>query len=153
VANHRIDDVDSGGAAYPGLRVDLDGIDDFVAALRREIENNLQPNVMQLLKTYEKGVCFGRVPYSPNMHTTQQVYYECLSRISALLGGYLTAARVLAAAAEKVAREYRDTDARVAVSTQSVSTALSDQIEASQKTPALGAMPAPVWLSSQNGCS
>jgi hypothetical protein len=132
VANHRTDDRDNRtvAAAYPGLQVDLNGMDDFVSALRKEVEGNLQPQIDRLLKAYEMGVCFGLVSYSENMAATQQVYHACLTRISGLLGGYVTAGQVLAAAAEQVAKDYRHTDAMAAANTQAASEAISMQVQA-----------------------
>jgi hypothetical protein len=118
------------------MQLDLHGIDDFVAALRREVEGNLQPQINHLLKAYEMGVCFGLVTYSENMAATQQVYHGCLTRISTLLGGYVTAGQVLAAAAEQVARDYRHTDAMAAANTQTVSDAISAQVQAASGTAA-----------------
>jgi hypothetical protein len=143
VANHRTDDRDSrtGTAAYPGLQVDLNGIDDFVSALRKEVDGNLRPHIDHLLKAYETGVCFGLVSYSENMAATQQVYHACLTRISSLLGGYATAGNVLAAAAERVANEYRHTDAMIAANTQSVSDAISVQVQAAQSALTAGQAP------------
>jgi hypothetical protein len=134
VANHRTYDPDSTPAApaYPGLHVDLNGIDDFVAALRKEVEGNLQPHIDHLLRSYEMGVAFGLTSYSENMAATQKVYHECLSRISNLLAGYVAAGQVLAAAAEQVARDHRHTDAMAAANTQSVSDAITAQVQASQ---------------------
>lgn len=124
---------DDAGAAYPGLQVDLNGIDDFVAALRKEVEENLSPSIDRLQKTYEMGVCFGPASGTPNMNAAKKVYDECLTRIRALLNGYVTAGQVLAAAAEQVAKQYRDTDAMAAASTHVVSNALSMQIQMAQQ--------------------
>jgi hypothetical protein len=138
VVSHRTDDHDisTTTAAYPGLQVDLNGIDDFVAALRKEVEGNLQPQINHLLRAYEMGVCFGLVSYSENMAATQQVYHACLTRISGLLGGYVTAAQVLAGAAEQVAHDYRHTDAMAAANTQSASEAISTHVQAAIADPA-----------------
>jgi len=137
VANHGFSDTGNRAAAssYPGLHVDLKGVDDFAAALRKEVEGNLQPQIDRLLQAYRSGVCFGQISYSENMAATQQVYHKCLVRISSLLGGYVTAGQVLAAAAEQVAREYRGADAMAAATTQSASTAISAQVQASQALP------------------
>lgn len=123
--------IDDAIAAYPGLRVDLNGIDDFVAALRKEVNDNLNSHVGQLKSTYEMGVGFGLGSRSPNMDAVQQVYYECLARISTLLDNYVNAEHILAAAAEQVAKQYRDTDAMAAASTDEVSKALTEQAKAS----------------------
>jgi hypothetical protein len=141
VTTHRTDDRDfrDSTPGYPGLAVDLNGIDDFVAALRKEVEANLQPQIEHLLTVYETGVCFGYVSRSENMAATQQVYHDCLTRISGLLGAYATAGQVLTAAAEQVARAYRHTDAMAAANTQYVSDAISTQVRAAQN-----ATPAPV---------
>ncbi|HKS98217.1 MAG TPA: hypothetical protein VJT31_01705 [Rugosimonospora sp.] len=144
MANHRTDDPDNKptGPSYPGLQVDLNGIDDFVATLRKEVEGNLLPQIDRLLRAYEGGVCFGLVSYSENMAATQQVYHKCLVRISSLLGGYVAAGQVLAAAAEQIANEYRNADAMAAATTQSTAAAISDRVQASQD---LFEPPAPHW--------
>jgi hypothetical protein len=145
VADHRADDPDnnSNAPSYPALHVDLDSIDDFVAAMRTEIADNLQPHINQLIKSYELGVCFGQITYSENLAATQMVYHDCLTRIGELLTGYVTAGQVLTSAAARVAATYRRTDAMAAAKTRDVSTAISAQVQAVRDALANRPTPAP----------
>jgi hypothetical protein len=126
----RPDDGGTGALDYPELRVDLDGIDDFVAALRKEIDGNLSPDVDRLWPPYCSSVPFGQQSKSPNMSAVRRVYYECVVGIRTILDSYVNAGRTLAATAEQIAKQYRDTDAMVAATTTDISQALAEQTKA-----------------------
>lgn len=128
MVDHRTDDPDTraGTPSYPGLQVDLDGIDDFVAALRHEIDENLRPGIHELIQSFEAGVGFGIMAFSPNVVAAQRYYRACLARASRLLADYAAAGEALASAAERMARRYRETDAMIAADAQTVADALAD---------------------------
>lgn len=96
----------------PGeIRVDIDGLADFAAALRHELEANLRPQLVDLVHRYELGVNVGNGLGTPNALAVRQRYQLCLSSIIEQFEAIAQGNAVLADAADRIVAQYRDVDA------------------------------------------
>jgi hypothetical protein len=118
-----LDDPD-GVPDYAVLSVDLNGLSDVAAALRREVDGNLLRHITQLNSAYSMGVDFGSASHSDNVKQARRVYRDCLVQATNLLSSYVTAGEVLATAIDDVVRRYGSSDAMASARVDDVDTAL-----------------------------
>jgi hypothetical protein len=106
-----IDDPGIGLPGYPTLSVDLKALADVAAALRQEVDRNLQPHITQLNSVYGTGVNFGAASPSENMKQARSIYHDCLVETANLLSSCVVAGELLAAAIDEIGRRYGAADA------------------------------------------
>jgi hypothetical protein len=107
----------------PGVNVETGGLTKFAADIRADVDNITEPAVGRATLPLD-SVPFGAQNASGGVHAAKQRYARSLSASTENLGNFLAAARLLAAAAEKVAAEFDAVDARSAEGTKRVEQAL-----------------------------
>ncbi len=142
------DDPGSATSGYATLKVDITALADVAQALRLEMSGNLQPHVGPLNGAYGMGVKFGLTSHSENMKRARLMYHECLIRATETLASRIAVGEALAAAVEKVAREYGDTDAMTKARADNVGS-LIDQV--TKTTPVPDLVPAIETFSGRGG--
>ena len=101
----------------PGIDVETGGLARFATDVRADIDHITEPAVGRATMPLD-GVPFGAQTASGGVHAAKQRYARSLSASTENLHNFLAAARLLAAAAEKVAAEFDATDARSAEDTK-----------------------------------
>lgn len=96
---------------YQTLSVDLRELADVAAAIRHEVDRNLQPHMAQLKSPYGTGVNFGAASQSENMKQARSIYHDCLVQTANLLTMCVAAGESLASAIDEVATRYSESDA------------------------------------------
>jgi hypothetical protein len=107
----------------PGINVETGGLAKFATDVRADIDHVTEPAVGRATLPLD-SVPFGAQNASGGVHAAKQRYARSLSASTRNLESYLAAARLLAAAAEKVAAEFDATDARSAEGVKRVEHAL-----------------------------
>ena len=116
----------------PGINVDTGGLTRFATDVRADIDNVAEPAVGRATLPLD-GVPFGAQNAGGGVHAAKQRYAHSLSASTENLRNFLAAARVLAAAAEKVAAEFEAGDARSAEDTKRVEQALLGAAEEARR--------------------
>jgi hypothetical protein len=106
-----------------GINVETGGLNKFATDVRADMDYVSEPAVGRA-KLPLDSVPFGAQNASGGVHAAKERYAKSLSASTANLANYLTAARLLAAAAEKVAADFDAVDARSADGTKRVEHAL-----------------------------
>jgi hypothetical protein len=117
----------------PGINVETGGLTKFATDVRADTDNVAEPAVGRATMPLD-SVPFGAQNASGGVHAAKQRYARSLSASTENLTNYLAAARLLAAAAEKVAAEFDATDARSAEGTKRVQQALWLAAEEARRT-------------------
>lgn len=112
----------------PGINVETGGLDRFATDVRADIDNVTGPAVGRATSPLD-SVPFGAQNASGGVHAAKERYARSLTASTANLTNYLDAARLLAAAAEKVAAEFDAADARSAEGVNRVRQALFSAAE------------------------
>jgi hypothetical protein len=107
----------------PGINVETGGLAKFATDVRADIDNVTEPAVGRATLPLD-SVPFGAQNAGGGVHAAKQRYARSLSATTGNLSNYLAAARLLAAAAEKVAAEFDAGDARSAEGVKRVEQAL-----------------------------
>ncbi|GID96503.1 hypothetical protein ACFQFC_27830 [Amorphoplanes digitatis] len=107
----------------PGINVETGGLNKFATDVRADTDYVTEPAVGRA-KLPLDSVPFGAQNASGGVHAAKERYAKSLSASTANLGNFLTAARLLAAAAEKVAADFDAVDAGSADGTKRVEHAL-----------------------------
>jgi len=108
----------------PGIKVETGGLNKFAVDVRADADWVTEPAVGRAKMPLADGVPFGAQNASGGVHAAKQRYAQSLSASTQNLTNYLNAARLLAAAAEKVAAEFDAVDARSAEGTKRFEQAL-----------------------------
>jgi hypothetical protein len=116
-----------------GFQVEVTGLTDLADEVRTETDMTLRPQAGQVQTNFANGVRFGGQSASGYVYAAKERYRESLVRGMEVLGAYVQAADVLAAAAEKVAANYRQSDAMSAARTREVADALTAAILEARK--------------------
>ena len=119
---------DSPGSA--GFAVETSGLTGLASEVRTENDANLRPQSSQVRGNLSQGVTFGAASASDYVRVAKDRYRQSLVRAMDVLEAYVQAADVLATAAEKVAANYRQSDAMSAARSDEVTKALTDAIAA-----------------------
>jgi hypothetical protein len=117
----------------PGFKVEVTGLTDLADEVRLETDMTLRPQASQVSTNFANGVRFGGQSASGYVFAAKERYRESLVRGVEVLTAYVEAADVLAAAAEKVAGNYRQSDALSAARSQEVANALNAAIVEARK--------------------
>lgn len=112
------------------IRVDIDSVADFAAALRHELEANLRPQLVDLTHRYRLGVNVGNGLGTPNALAVRQRYQLCLSSIIEQFEAITQGSAVLADAAERIVAQYRDADALNSATVAAVQDAIDNAARA-----------------------
>ena len=107
----------------PGINVETGGLTRFATDVRADVDYVTEPAVGRATMPLDR-VPFGALNASGAVHAAKQRYARSLSASTQNLSNFLAAARLLAAAAEKVAAELDASDARSADGTKRVEQAL-----------------------------
>ncbi|RSM67832.1 hypothetical protein DMB66_14700 [Actinoplanes sp. ATCC 53533] len=107
----------------PGINVETGGLTRFAADVRADVDYVTEPAVGRATMPLS-SVPFGAQNASGAVHAAKQRYARSLNASTRNLSNFLAAARLLAAAAEKVAAEFDASDARSADGTRRVEQAL-----------------------------
>ncbi|HEX6970445.1 MAG TPA: hypothetical protein VF174_16755 [Micromonosporaceae bacterium] len=127
-------DEGSGSPLAKVIKVDLAGLADLATVIRTESEQTLVPQSRRVCAELQNGVCFGKSSASGYIHVARERYQQSLVRAMAQLSAYIRAAEVLADAAERVAKDYRATDALSAARLRDVEAALRTAMKAADGT-------------------
>jgi hypothetical protein len=107
----------------PGINVETGGLTRFATDVRADIDYVTEPAVGRATLPLD-SVPFGAQNASGGVHAAKQRYARSLTASTQNLSNFLDAARLLAAAAEKVAAEFDASDARSAEGAKRVEQAL-----------------------------
>ena len=107
----------------PGINVETGGLTKFATDVRADVDNITEPAVGRATLPLD-SVPFGAQNAGGGVHAAKQRYAQSLSASTENLGNFLAAARLLAAAADKVAAEFDASDARSAEGAKRVEQAL-----------------------------
>ena len=119
----------------PGINVETGGLAKFATDVRADVDNVTEPAVGRATLPLD-SVPFGAQNASGGVHAAKQRYARSLSASTENLGNFLAAARLLAAAAEKVAAEFDASDARSAEGVKRVEQALFSAAEEARRAQA-----------------
>jgi hypothetical protein len=116
----------------PGFAVETSGLTGLASEVRTENEANLRPQASQVRGNLSQGVTFGAASASDYVRVAKDRYRQSLVRAMDVMEAYVQAAEVLATAAEKVAANYRQSDAMSAARSDEVTKALTEAIAAAR---------------------
>ncbi|MGW4941718.1 hypothetical protein ACWEOZ_09035 [Actinoplanes sp. NPDC004185] len=119
----------------PGINVETGGLNKFAEDVRADVDNITEPAVGRATLPLD-SVPFGAQNASGGVHAAKERYARSLTASTENLSNFLAAARLLAAAAEKVAAEFDATDARSAEGTKRVEQALFSAAEEARRAQA-----------------
>jgi hypothetical protein len=111
-----------------GFQVEVTGLTDLADEVRTETDMTLRPQSGQVRTNFAGGVRFGGQSASGYVYAAKERYRESLVRGMEVLHAYVQAADVLAAAAETVAANYRQSDAMSQARSREVADALNAAI-------------------------
>lgn len=96
---------------HSGIDVDLAGVTEFGNALRAEVERNLRPQAVDIVKDsqdYERA--FGNPVTTPTIYAMRDSYHQNLSIAAANVRHYVTTAHLLVEAIERIVEAYASAD-------------------------------------------
>ncbi|BCJ54160.1 hypothetical protein Asp14428_56350 [Actinoplanes sp. NBRC 14428] len=108
----------------PGINVETGGLSKFATDVHVDTDSVLAPAAERARIQLGDGVTFGARNASGAVHAAKVRYAQSLSASTANLKRYVEAAKLLAAAAEKVAADFDTSDTRAAKSTEQAEQAL-----------------------------
>jgi hypothetical protein len=111
-----------------GFQVEVTGLTDLADEVRTETDMTLRPQSTKVRTNFASGVRFGAASASGYVYAAKKRYRDSLVRGMDVLNAYVEAAEVLAAAAEKVAANYKQSDALSVARTQEVDKALAEAL-------------------------
>ena len=97
----------------PSINVETSELNRFAKDVRFEADEVFQPAVSRASTTLT-GVAFGQTNASGSVHAAKQRYSQALSAHMRNLNAYIEAGQIMSAAAELVAKEFDEVDARSA---------------------------------------
>ena len=106
-----------------GINVETGGLTKFATDVRADVDFITEPAVGRATMPLD-SVPFGAQNAGGGVHAAKERYARSLTASTENLSNFLAAARLLAAAAEKVAAEFDATDARSAEGTKRVEQAM-----------------------------
>ncbi|MEV8508732.1 hypothetical protein AB0368_28430 [Actinoplanes sp. NPDC051475] len=108
----------------PGINVETGGLTKFATDVHVDTDSVLAPATERAGIQLGDGVRFGEKNASGAVHAAKVRYAEGLAASTANLQEYVNAAKLLAAAAEKVAADFDASDTRAAKTTEQAEQAL-----------------------------
>lgn len=116
-----------------GVRVETDGLTKFSDQVQNDTTQTLEQGYSRASVDLSSGVEFGATSASGGVHAAKERYAQSLQASTANVVAYLDAARVLAAAASKVAAALDASDGRAARRASEVRGLLAAAVEESQQ--------------------
>ncbi len=107
------------------VRVNAAGLAEVAKALRTEIEQGLQSQLIDLVHAYNLGVTVGAGLPSPAVLRVREQYRQCLLRIIQQLDSFVMTGQVLADVADTIAQRYQHADAAAAFSIDELDSAFT----------------------------
>jgi hypothetical protein len=95
---------------HDGFKVDPEGVREFGAALRGQLDGHLAPESERIAQSFVAAPPIGARSASPDVQQAVKVYHHQLIRLLDLMDTFLHNGAVMAQAAEDVARAYDTTD-------------------------------------------
>ncbi len=132
--------------AFERLTVDIGAMEDFIAYLQAEIDENLQPYSNEIISDHWHGQAIARASASAPESAFRQRYYEAVDTAVQGLGSYLESTKILVRAVQLLAEHYRGADSMAVAQLSDVQGAMSlaqQQItaESATKVPSKPRMP------------
>ena len=127
---------DAGGPpvlAFTRLTVDIGAMEDFIALLQAEIDQNLSPYSNEIIQDHWHGNPIARYSASVPESAFRDHYYKAVDTAVRGLGSYLESTKVLLRAVQLLAEHYRGADSLAVAQQQDVVGAMSkahEQIKA-----------------------
>lgn len=118
-----------GGSGGPEIKVDINGLEDLAGQVRSENDKTLRGRAAAVERDFTGGVPFGARFPGGGVFVAKTKYKTNMEQAIATLNAYVMAADVLADAAEKVAKNYRSTDALSAARANDVNKELNAALE------------------------
>ena len=117
----------------PGINVETGGLNKFATDVHVDTDSVLAPATERAKVQLSDGVRFGAKNASGAVHAAKERYAQSLVASTANLKRYVEAAKLLAAAAQKVAADFDASDSRAAKSTAQAEQALWAAAEEARK--------------------
>ena len=117
-----------------GVRVETDGLNKFSNQVQNDTTATLESGYSRASVDLSSGVEFGAANASGGVHAAKERYAKSLQASTENVVAYMDAARVLAAAASKVAAALDATDGRAAQRASEVRGILADAVRESQQS-------------------
>ena len=117
----------------PGINVETGGLNKFATDVHVDTDSVLAPATVRAQVQLSDGVRFGVKNASGAVHAAKERYARSLVASTENLKRYVDAAKLLAAAAQKVAAEFDASDSRAAKSTAQAEQALWAAAEEARK--------------------
>src|SRR4051794_18654350 len=96
---------------HSGIDVDLAGVTEFANVLRAEIERNLRPQAVTIVKdSQDYDRAFGNPVTTPTIYAMRDSYHQNLSTAAANVRHYVTTAHILVEAIERIVAAYASAD-------------------------------------------
>jgi hypothetical protein len=115
-----------------GVRVETDGLNKFSDQVQDDTSRTLESGYSRASVDLSSGVTFGADNAGGGVHAAKERYVQSLQSSTQNVVEYMEAARILAAAATKVAASFESSDGRSAARTSEVHDALTTAIAESQ---------------------
>ena len=115
-----------------GVRVETDGLNKFSDQVQDDTSRTLESGYSRASVDLSTGVTFGADNAGGGVHAAKERYVQSLRASTQNVVEYMEAARILAAAATKVAAAFDASDSRSADRTTEVHDALTTAIQESQ---------------------
>jgi hypothetical protein len=117
----------------PSINVETGELRRFAKDVGSDTDNVLQPAVGRATTPLQDGVTFGATNASGAVHAAKTRYAESLTASVGNLHEFVEAAKIMATAAEMVAADYDETDARAADRAARVSNILHTATQQAQQ--------------------
>lgn len=115
-----------------GVRVETDGLNKFSNQVQDDTSRTLESGYSRASVDLSTGVTFGADSASGGVHAAKERYVQSLQASTANVVEYMEAAKILAAAASKVAVAFDASDSRSADQTAEVNAALNSAVTEAQ---------------------
>ena len=116
-----------------GVRVETDGLNKFSSQVQNDTAETLESGYSRASVDLSSGVEFGASSASGGVHAAKERYAQSLTASTNNVVAYMEAARVLAAAAGKVAAALDATDGRAAQRASEVRGLMAEAVADSQR--------------------
>ena len=111
--------------AFERLTVDIGAMEDFIALLQAEIDQNLEPYSNEIITDHWHGRAIARESASVPEAAFRQQYYEAVDASVRGLRSYVESTKVLVRAVELLAEYYRGADSMALAQLSDVQGAMS----------------------------
>jgi hypothetical protein len=112
--------------AFTKLTVDIGAMEDFIALLQAEIDQNLAPYSQEIIQDHWDGNAIARYSASAPEAAFRNQYYDAVETAVVGLRSYLTSTKVLLRAVQILAEHYRGADSLALAQQSDVLGAMSE---------------------------